>query len=182
MENVICHHGIKGQRWGVRRYQNADGTWTEAGKRRYGESGSDGREKKTESAAMKKAAIGVAAGAAVVAGAVLSAYLVKKYGSRNLSDISDKIPAGKEAVEGLLKNTSAGSTPISRIPAPKVEPRQVLESVVKSASVPSAPISQPSAPKVSPGKPSHKIPQGYDFETLMKQNNDLLKKMLDELG
>ena len=31
------HHGIKGQRWGVRRYQNEDGSLTEAGKkRRYG--------------------------------------------------------------------------------------------------------------------------------------------------
>ena len=30
----LAHHGILGQRWGVRRYQNADGTLTEAGKRR----------------------------------------------------------------------------------------------------------------------------------------------------
>ena len=32
---VISHHGIKGQRWGVRRYQNADGSLTAAGKKRY---------------------------------------------------------------------------------------------------------------------------------------------------
>lgn len=30
----LYHHGIKGQKWGVRRYQNADGTLTEAGKKR----------------------------------------------------------------------------------------------------------------------------------------------------
>ena len=30
----LYHHGILGQRWGVRRYQNEDGTLTEAGKRR----------------------------------------------------------------------------------------------------------------------------------------------------
>ena len=32
----LAHYGILGMKWGVRRYQNADGTWTEAGKKRYG--------------------------------------------------------------------------------------------------------------------------------------------------
>lgn len=32
----LAHHGIKGQKWGVRRYQNSDGSYTEEGKRRYG--------------------------------------------------------------------------------------------------------------------------------------------------
>lgn len=31
----LYHHGIKGQKWGVRRFQNPDGTRTEAGKERY---------------------------------------------------------------------------------------------------------------------------------------------------
>lgn len=31
----IAHHGIKGQKWGIRRYQNPDGSLTEAGKKRY---------------------------------------------------------------------------------------------------------------------------------------------------
>lgn len=31
----LYHHGILGQKWGVRRFQNADGTYTAAGKKRY---------------------------------------------------------------------------------------------------------------------------------------------------
>ena len=30
----LMHHGIKGQKWGVRRFQNPDGTLTELGKKR----------------------------------------------------------------------------------------------------------------------------------------------------
>lgn len=32
----LIHHGIKGQKWGVRRYRNPDGTLTAAGRARYG--------------------------------------------------------------------------------------------------------------------------------------------------
>lgn len=39
MENEVltslAHHGIKGQRWGIRRFQKKDGTLTPAGKKRY---------------------------------------------------------------------------------------------------------------------------------------------------
>lgn len=34
METYLVHHGILGQKWGVRRYQNPDGTLTAEGKRR----------------------------------------------------------------------------------------------------------------------------------------------------
>ena len=35
MDNHLEHHGIVGMKWGVRRYQNYDGSLTAAGKRRY---------------------------------------------------------------------------------------------------------------------------------------------------
>ena len=35
MEYELWHWGVKGMRWGVRRYQNSDGSLTPAGKKRY---------------------------------------------------------------------------------------------------------------------------------------------------
>ena len=34
IENELYHHGVKGQKWGVRRYQNSDGSLTDNGKKR----------------------------------------------------------------------------------------------------------------------------------------------------
>lgn len=34
-KNELSHHGILGMKWGVRRFQNADGSLTAAGKKRY---------------------------------------------------------------------------------------------------------------------------------------------------
>ena len=40
-ESSLQHYGIKGMKWGVRRYQNKDGTLTDAGKKLYKATTSD---------------------------------------------------------------------------------------------------------------------------------------------
>lgn len=56
--NELMHHGIKGQKWHVRRFQNKDGSLTVAGKKRYStDGGSDSKSKIKDAVARYKAKI-----------------------------------------------------------------------------------------------------------------------------
>lgn len=50
--DFLCHQGIKGQRWGIRRFQRLDGSLTPAGYERYGKTpwdrGSDKLKRQVE--------------------------------------------------------------------------------------------------------------------------------------
>lgn len=52
-DTVIKHHDIKGQKWGVRRYQNPDGTLTEAGRKRLNRMSPDSVRKEMQKAVNK---------------------------------------------------------------------------------------------------------------------------------
>ena len=54
-ENALAHYGIKGQKWGLRRFQNEDRTLTEAGKLRYRVgSGNEAKDAKAYGKEVKK--------------------------------------------------------------------------------------------------------------------------------
>lgn len=92
----LQHHGIKGQRWGVRRFQNPDGTRTAAGKRREREDSSDTQNDASKKSINGKTVAKAALGALAVGG---TAFLIAnpttraalaKYGKTEVSKIKDK--------------------------------------------------------------------------------------------
>lgn len=55
--NEFLHSGVKGMKWGIRRYQNPDGSLTDAGKRRYQKMGkkAESLQKKSSDLRLKAA-------------------------------------------------------------------------------------------------------------------------------
>lgn len=88
-DGELCHHGIKGQKWGVRRYQKKDGSLTVAGKKRYAKSTHRSRleekyqrkglsKEEAERAASRRIRTEkIVAGAAVVTVGACAAYYAK---------------------------------------------------------------------------------------------------------
>lgn len=57
-ENSLTHYGTKGQKWGERHWQNADGTFNEAGKERYFGSSNKKGKKESDAKDLSKQKIG----------------------------------------------------------------------------------------------------------------------------
>jgi hypothetical protein len=75
----LVHHGIKGQKWGVRRYQNEDGSLTVAGKKRQQ------RIENAEKHALASRAVGSAKLAAASGAASLGIALVGSAATKMLA-------------------------------------------------------------------------------------------------
>lgn len=96
-ETWLAHHGIKGQKWGVRRFENKDGSLTEAGKKRYSKANDE--QEDNEQTNKKKIAKKIAIGAAFVAGTGLAIY-----GGFKLKDYykGKKTPASNKVLDDLF--------------------------------------------------------------------------------
>lgn len=54
-QEYFAHHGVKGMRWGVRRYQNYDGSYTQRGLKRYRAADRAHEDAKQKAKAVKQA-------------------------------------------------------------------------------------------------------------------------------
>ena len=79
MNTELYHYGVKGMKWGVRRYQNYDGTRTAAGKKRYGsDSSSSGSESKLAGGIGEELAVYAAVYTAIFGGLAIAAKVSEK--------------------------------------------------------------------------------------------------------
>lgn len=112
-DDELYHHGIKGQRWGVRRFQNKDGSYTSAGKSHRKTSDSSGNQNGSTRKGLsdrQKTALKVGAVAVGVTLAAYGGYKANKWvnkqnlliaatagaraGERFTEDVRPKVPTG----------------------------------------------------------------------------------------
>ena len=136
--DYLEHYGIKGMKWGIRRFQNADGTLTAAGRKRRSEMTSE--EKKQQNKKIAKVGVGIAAGMSVAA----AAYYVHKhpeaigkvmsqFKNTKMSDVSKAaVKVGKKYVNEAMDGAKEGAKEAIK-EAPKKAAKAVVTGVVLNA-------------------------------------------------
>ena len=106
MEYELYHHGVTGMKWGIRRYQNKDGSLTAAGKRRYGTKANFEKVQRAKKAAAKASSPEAKARAKANARTEeeINKYL-QKAGKKKVDVNEAKKPEVEEKVNKTLEKT-----------------------------------------------------------------------------
>lgn len=102
----LKHWGIKGMKWGVRRYQNKDGSLTPAGKKRYsdGSTSSSSTSKSSQTSQQPKKKTVSEMSDQELRDTVNRLRLEQDYAKLN----PEKVSRGKKFVDNLLDETLSG--------------------------------------------------------------------------
>lgn len=106
-DDYLYHHGILGQKWGIRRYQNEDGSLTVEGTKHYGYGDA---EKADERERMNRVKKGAAIAGGIVAG--LGAAVVV---GNTLSKDEKDMNALDKKIYGMLTKTDAGKNIVDEL-------------------------------------------------------------------
>jgi hypothetical protein len=109
-EDELYHFGILGMKWGVRRYQNSDGTLTEAGKKHYAKIETKKEKKRIKrrvrAAGLVKSAVKLTAGAVKTANSAISK---EQKIAAAVAVAPAVIAAATPVVNGILATTGASA-------------------------------------------------------------------------
>lgn len=119
----LYHHGIKGMKWGVRRFQKKDGSLTSAGRKRYGD-GPDGDDHDAESSPEKPRASSSKKSVKEMTDAELNAAVNRLRLEQQYRQLSpEKVSLGKKFVDSLQKDVI--------IPAAKEAGKNVVKDLME---------------------------------------------------